>query len=48
MVVGREVPANRLRLIRFLDLISRPELDLRELEKALRQDVSMCYRLLRY
>jgi c-di-GMP-related signal transduction protein len=48
VVVGREVPANRLRLIRFLDLVSRPELDLRELEKALQQDLSMCYRLLRY
>jgi EAL and modified HD-GYP domain-containing signal transduction protein len=48
LVVGREVPASQLRLLRLLELISRPELDLRELEKALKQEASICYRLLRY
>ncbi len=48
MVVGREVPANQIHLIRLLELISRPELDLRELEAALKQEASICYRLLRY
>ena len=48
LVVGREVPASQLRLLRLLKLISRPELDLRELEKALKQEASICYRLLRY
>lgn len=48
LVVGHEVPANRLRLLRLLELISRRELDLRELERALKQEASICYRLLRY
>ncbi len=48
LVVGREVPASRLRLLRLLELICRPELDLRELEKTLKQEASICYRLLRY
>ncbi len=48
IIVGREVPASRLRLLRLLELISRPELDQRELEKALKQEASICYRLLRY
>ncbi|MGA9526700.1 MAG: HDOD domain-containing protein [Terriglobales bacterium] len=48
VLVGREVPADRIRLLRLLELISRPELDLRQLENALKQDASICYRLLRY
>lgn len=48
LLVGREVPADRVRLLRLLELISHPELDLSELEKALKQDASICYRLLRY
>lgn len=48
LVVGREVPANRIRILRLLELISRSELDLRELERALKQEASICYRLLRY
>ena len=48
LIVGREVPANRLRYLRLLEMVSRPELDLRELEKMLKQEASMCYRLLRY
>ncbi|MFZ0479727.1 MAG: HDOD domain-containing protein [Terriglobales bacterium] len=48
LIVGREVPADRLRLLRLLELISRSELDLRELENALKQDAAICYRLLRY
>jgi len=48
LVVGREVPANQLRLLRLLELVSRSELDLRELEKALKQEASICYKLLRY
>ena len=48
VVVGREVPANRLRYLRLLEMVSRPEIDLRELEKLLKQEASICYRLLRY
>ena len=48
VVGGREVPANRLRYLRLLEMVSRPEIDLRELEKLLKQEASICYRLLRY
>jgi c-di-GMP-related signal transduction protein len=48
LVIGREVPANRLHYIRLLEMVSRAEIDLRELEKLLKQEASICYRLLRY
>ncbi len=48
LVVGREVPANRLRHLRLLEMVSRPEIDLKELEDLLKQEPSICYRLLRY
>lgn len=48
LVVGREVPANRLHHLRLLEMASRPEIDLRELETLFKQEPSICYRLLRY
>jgi c-di-GMP-related signal transduction protein len=48
IVVGHEVPANRLHYIRLLEMVCRPEIDMRELEKTLKQEASICYRLLRY
>jgi c-di-GMP-related signal transduction protein len=48
LVVGREVPASRLHYIRLLEMVSRAEIDLRELEKLLKQEASISYRLLRY
>ena len=48
MVVGREVPSNRLHYIRLLEMVCRPEIDMRKLEKMLKQEASICYRLLRY
>ena len=48
LVVGREVPASRLHYLRLLDLVSRSEVDPRELEKMLKTEASICYRLLRY
>ena len=48
LVVGREVPASKLHHLRLLEMVSRPEIDLRELEKLLKQEASICYRLLRY
>jgi c-di-GMP-related signal transduction protein len=47
-VKGREVPANRLRYLQLLEMVSRPEIELRELEKLLKQEAAICYRLLRY
>ena len=48
LVVGREVPASRLHYIRLLEIVSRVDIDMRELEKMLKQEASICYRLLRY
>jgi EAL and modified HD-GYP domain-containing signal transduction protein len=48
IVIGREVPASRLHYIRLLEMVSRREIDMRELEKMLKQEASLCYRLLRY
>jgi len=48
VVIGREVPASRLHYIRLLEMVSRREMDMRELEKMLKQEASICYRLLRY
>jgi EAL and modified HD-GYP domain-containing signal transduction protein len=48
IVIGREVPASRLRYVRLLEMISRTEIDLCELEEMLKQEPAICYRLLRY
>ncbi len=48
VVIGRELPASRVHHLRLLEMVSRAELDLRELEKLLKREASICYRLLRY
>lgn len=48
LVSGREVPASQLHYVRLLEMVSRPELNAFELEKMLKQEASICYRLLRY
>src|SRR5271157_1902650 len=48
MVIGREVPASSLHYMRLLEMISRREIDIHELEKMLKQEASISYRLLRY
>jgi c-di-GMP-related signal transduction protein len=48
LMMTREVPASRLHYLRLLEVISRPELDLRDLEALIKQEASICYRLLRY
>src|SRR5271165_1734981 len=48
MVIGREVPASSLHYMRLLEMISRREIDIDELEKMLKQEASISYRLLRY
>jgi EAL and modified HD-GYP domain-containing signal transduction protein len=48
LVMGREVPASRLHHIRLLEMVSRSEFNLRELERIIKQETSICYRLLRY
>ena len=48
LVMGRELPASRLHYIRLLEMVSRSELDLHELERMIKQETSISYRLLRY
>jgi c-di-GMP-related signal transduction protein len=48
LMQAREIPANRVNYLRLLQAISRPELEPRELEDAIKGEASLCYRLLRY
>lgn len=48
LMMGRDVPASRVHYLRLLELVCRPELDLHELEKLMKQDAAVCYRFLRY
>ena len=48
MLNTRDMPANRLHYVRMLQEVSRPELNLRELEKVIKSEMPVCYRLLRY
>jgi c-di-GMP-related signal transduction protein len=41
-------PRSSLHYLRLLEMVSRSELDLRELERMIKQETSICYRLLRY
>jgi EAL and modified HD-GYP domain-containing signal transduction protein len=48
LLQAREVPSNRLNYVRLLQAVSKPDLELRELEHLVKQEASICYRLLRY
>jgi len=48
MMGTHAMPANRLNYIRMLQEVSRPELDVPSLEKLIKEEASVCYRLLRY
>jgi EAL and modified HD-GYP domain-containing signal transduction protein len=48
LVKGRELPASRLHQLRLLEMASRNELDLRQMESMIKQEPSISYRLLRY
>jgi c-di-GMP-related signal transduction protein len=47
-VSTHDMPANRLHYVRMLQEVSRPELDVAEIEKLIKSEASVCYRLLRY
>jgi c-di-GMP-related signal transduction protein len=47
-VTAHEIPANRLNYLRMLTEVSKPELDVREIENVIKCEASLCYRLLRY
>lgn len=48
LVTTRDMPANRLNYLRMLQEVSRPDLDMVSLEKLVKSEASVCYRLLRY
>jgi len=43
-----DMPANRMNYLGMLQEVSRPELELSELEKLVKAEAPVCYRLLRY
>ena len=45
---AKEIPQNRLNYLRLLEMVSREEMVLRELEEAITREASVLYRLLRY
>jgi len=48
MMNTHDMPANRMNYLRMLQEVSRPELNVRALEKLVKAEASVCYRLLRY
>jgi EAL and modified HD-GYP domain-containing signal transduction protein len=48
MMNTRDLPANRLNYLRMLEAVSRAELNVGGLEKLIKAEASVCYRLLRY
>lgn len=48
MLNTRDMPANRLNYLRMLQEVSRADLDVNGLEKLIKAEASVCYRLLRY
>jgi len=48
MMNTRDMPANQMNYLRMLQEVSRPDLDLTEVERLVKAEASVCYRLLRY
>ena len=48
IMTTREIPGNRINYVRLLQVVSHAELDLFEVEKIIKVEASVCYRLLRY
>jgi c-di-GMP-related signal transduction protein len=48
MMKTRDMPAHQMNYLRMLQEVSRPDLDLVEVEKLVKAEASVCYRLLRY
>src|SRR5271165_3560892 len=48
MMNTHDMPANRMNYLRMLQEVSRPDLDVGALEKLIKAEASVCYRLLRY
>jgi EAL and modified HD-GYP domain-containing signal transduction protein len=48
MMTTHDVPADAVNYVRMLQAVSRPALDVPELDKLIKTETSICYRLLRY
>ena len=48
MMTTHDVPGNRINYMRMLQAVSRADLDVLEIEKLIKTEASICYRLLRY
>lgn len=48
VLTARDIPRNLANYLRMLQEVSRPQLNLRIVEKLVKSEVSLCYRLLRY
>ena len=48
VMMARDVPANRVHYLRLLECVCKPEIDMLNLERLIKQEASVCYRLLRY
>jgi c-di-GMP-related signal transduction protein len=48
LVTTRDMPANRVSYLRMLQEVSRPDLNVDGLERLIKAEASVCYRLLRY
>ena len=48
MLATHDIPSNRLNYLRMLQEVSRPDLDVAAIEKMIKSEASICYRLLRY
>src|SRR5262245_61894579 len=47
-IEGRRLPVSRMASIHLITKLNNPEVDIKELEQAISQDVSLTYKLLRY
>lgn len=48
ILTTRAMPANRVNYLRMLQQVSQPDLDINALERLIKGEASICYRLLRY
>jgi c-di-GMP-related signal transduction protein len=48
MMETHDIPSNAINYLRMLHAVSRPDLDVAELETLIKTELSICYRLLRY
>ncbi len=48
VIQGRRLPVSRMASIHLITKLNNPEVDIKELEQAISQDVSLTYKLLRY